>query len=127
MRVLFVCVENTCRSQIAEGFARSMGLEADSAGVRAGSAVNPDAVEVMSEIGIDISGQSSKSVDSLELGTYDTVVSMCSVDTADLCPATFMGTQANWNIEDPKGKSLDVFRRIRDLIEEKVKALAKPK
>lgn len=127
MRVLFICIENSCRSQIAEGFGRHFGLEADSAGVKAGAGVNPDAVKVMDESGIDISKQFSKAIDSEKLGAYDAVISMCSVKTADFCPSTFIGTQANWNIEDPKGQSLELFRHVRDEIKAKVEELAKTK
>jgi arsenate reductase len=127
VKVLFICVENTCRSQIAEGFGRQLGLEADSAGVKAGSGVNPDAVRVMTESGIDISRQFSKAIDSEKLADYDAVISMCSVKTADFCPSTFIGTQANWNIEDPKGQPLDVFRRVRDEIKSRVEELVKTK
>lgn len=127
MKVLFICVENSCRSQIAEGFGRQLGLETDSAGVKAGAGVNPDAVKVMAEAGIDISKQFSKAIDNGKLASYDAVISMCSVKTADFCPSTFIGTQANWNIEDPKGQPLDVFRRVRDEIRGKVEELAKTK
>ncbi|MBY0547090.1 MAG: arsenate reductase ArsC [Candidatus Obscuribacterales bacterium] len=125
MKVLFICVENSCRSQIAEGFARQLGLDAESAGVKAGSGVNPGALKVMAEIGIDISAQFSKAIDQEKLTKYDAVISMCSVKTADFCPSTFIGTQANWNIEDPKGQELEVFRRVRDEIKSKVEELAK--
>ncbi len=127
MKVLFICVENSCRSQIAEGFARLLNLDAESAGVNAGSSVNPDAVKVMAEAGVDISKQTSKAIDYDKLANYDAVISMCSVKTADFCPSTFIGTQANWNIEDPKGQPLEVFRRVRDQIKTKVEQLAKTK
>jgi arsenate reductase len=123
MKVLFICVENTCRSQIAEGFARSIGLDAGSAGVRAGGGVNPAAVQVMSEVGVDISDYHSKAIDYDKLGQYDVVISMCSLKTTDICPSTFIGTLENWNINDPKGMPLDFFRSVRDLIREKVLAL----
>jgi len=125
MKVLFICVENTCRSQMAEGFARSMGLAAESAGVKAGSGVNPAAVQVMNEVGIDISGYQSKAIDHERLAQYDVVISMCSLKTADACPSTFIGTQENWDIDDPKGLPLDFFRKVRDLIRAKVQALQK--
>lgn len=127
LRVLFICVENSCRSQIAEGFARQLGLEAESAGVKAGSGVNPDAVKVMAEAGIDIANQFSKAIDNEKLASYDAIISMCSVKTADFCPSTFIGTQANWNIEDPKGQPLDVFRRVRGEIKAKVEELTRTK
>ncbi|MBY0356439.1 MAG: arsenate reductase ArsC [Candidatus Obscuribacterales bacterium] len=125
MKVLFICVENSCRSQMAEGFARNIGLKAESAGVKAGSGVNPDAIKVMAEIGINISKQYSKAIDEKKLPDYDAVISMCSVKTVDFCPSTFIGTQANWNIEDPKGQTPDVFRRVRDEIKSKVEELAR--
>lgn len=125
MRVLFICIENTCRSQMAEGFARAMGLEADSAGVKSGAGVHPDAVQVMAEAGIDISSHVSKSIDYEKLPGYDAVISMCSVRTSDFCPSTFIGTQEHWEIEDPKGQKIDVFRRIRDEIKDKVEHLAR--
>lgn len=127
LKVLFICVENSCRSQNAEGFARQLGLEAESAGVKAGSGVNPAAVKVMAESGIDISNQFSKAIDNGKLASYDAIISMCSVKTADFCPSTFIGTQANWNIEDPKEQPLDVFRRVRDEIKAKVEELTKTK
>ena len=127
MKILFICVENSCRSQIAEGFARQMGLEAESAGVKAGVGVNPNAVKVMAEVGVDLSKQYSKAIDKEKLPGYDAVISMCSVKTADFCPSTFIGTQANWNIEDPKGQPIEVFRRVRDEIKAKVEELAKTK
>ncbi len=127
MKVLFICVENSCRSQIAEGFGRQLGLQSDSAGVKAGSGVNSDAVKVMEEAGIDISKQFSKAIDNEKLADYDAVISMCSVKTADFCPSTFIGTQANWNIDDPKGQPIEEFRRVRDQIKAKVEELAKAK
>lgn len=125
MKVLFICIENSCRSQIAEGFGRHLGLEADSAGVKAGSGVNPDAVTVMEEAGIDISKQFSKAINNEKLAEYDAVISMCSVKTVDFCPSTFIGTQDNWNIDDPKGHPIEEFRRVRDQIKYKVEELAK--
>lgn len=124
MKVLFICVENSCRSQMAEGFARKLGLEADSAGVKAGAGVNPDAVKVMAEVGVDLSKQHSKTIEQDKLGDYDAIISMCSVKTSDFCPSTFIGTQANWNIEDPKGMSIEEFRQVRDEIKVKVEELA---
>ncbi len=125
MKVLFICVENSCRSQIAEGFGRQLGLQAESAGIKSGSGVNPDAVTVMAEIGIDISAQFSKAIEYEKLSDYDAVISMCSVKTGDICPSTFVATQANWSIEDPKGQPLKVFRRVRDEIRNKVAELAR--
>ncbi|MBX3077107.1 arsenate reductase ArsC [Candidatus Obscuribacterales bacterium] len=127
MKVLFICVENSCRSQIAEGFGRHLGLEAESAGVNVGSGVHPNAVPVMEELGIDISKHSSKPIDQDQLAEYDFVISMCSEKTTDFCPSTFIGTQENWNIECPKGQPIEFFRRIRDEIRAKVEELARAK
>lgn len=127
MKVLFICVENSCRSQIAEGFGRHFGLDAESAGVNAGSGLNPIAVAVMDELGIDISKQFSKPIDHTKLAQYDFVISMCSVKTADFCPSTFIGTQENWNIDCPKGQPIEFFRRIRDEIKVKIEDLIKPR
>ena len=124
-QILFVCMENTCRSQMAEGFARHAGLDADSAGMTAGDGVNSDAVAVMAEIGIDISGQPSKTIASLSMIEYQVVISMCSTPTAEICPADFNGNQENWNIDDPKGHSLDVYRRVREEIKIRVEELKK--
>lgn len=127
MKVLFICVENSCRSQIAESFAKHLGLEAESAGINAGSGVNPNAVTVMQELGIDISKNVSKPIVQNKLAEYDFVISMCSVKTADFCPLTFIGTQENWNIDCPKGQSIEFFRRIRDEIKAKVEGLSEKK
>jgi arsenate reductase (thioredoxin) len=127
LKVLFICAENRCRSQIAEGFARQFELDAYSAGVKAGNGVNPDAVTVMTEVGIDITGQYSKAIDHESLSDYDAIISMCSVKTADFCPSKFIGTQANWNIDDPKGQPIEIFRRVRDEIKAKVEELVKTK
>lgn len=112
---------------MAEGFGRLLGLESDSAGIRAGSGVNPDASKVMAEIGVDISKQFSKPIDNVKLSEYDAIISMCSAKTTDFCPSTFIGTQENWNIEDPKGQPLEVFRRVRDVIRSKVEELVRRK
>ena len=81
----------------------------------------------MAEAGIEISNNYAKAIDYESLPEYDAVISMCSVKTTDFCPATFIGTQANWDIEDPKGQTLDVFRRVRNEIKSKVEELAKKK
>lgn len=122
-RILFVCVENSCRSQMAEGFARKYGndkVEAFSAGSKPSGIVNPDAVKVMKEIGIDISGQSSKGFEKLPYNSFDYVITM---GCQDVCPYFPAKEKIDWQIEDPKGKGLDIFRKVRDEIESKVKEL----
>ena len=123
--VLFVCVENACRSQMAEGFARAVAkfpLRVASAGTRPDSRVDPNAVAVMAEVGIDISGQVPKLIDIGSVADYDYVIIMgCSAQ--GICPANFLGVTADWNIPDPKGMGIEEFRRVRDLIRAHVDTL----
>lgn len=122
-KILFVCVENSCRSQMAEGLARKLGtgiVEAYSAGSRPSGTVNPQAVEAMKEIGIDISSQRSKGFDALSHKEFDVVVTLGCNDTCPLAPS---GSHISWQIPDPKEKGLHVFRQTRDLIEANLRAL----
>lgn len=125
-KILFVCIGNTCRSQMAEGFARfhSQGeVEVKSAGTSAMGIVNRAAIGMMKEKGIDISGQTSKQLTDEMLRWADVVVTLgcCSAD--DLCPVSFHGSKMDWPIEDPLGKDMEVFRKVRDDIEKRVKGL----
>ena len=118
MRVLFVCVGNTCRSQMAEGWARHLGLEAASAGTHPGSSVAANAVVVMAEKGIDIATQSPSQVDDFDHTQFDKVFSMgCGVQ----CPS--IPLNGDWQLDDPVGQSIDVYRKTRDAIEVQVRAL----
>ena len=128
MKLLFVCVENSCRSQIAEGFARYYGKEmflrgkgeaisVYSAGSRPSGIVNLMAVDVMKEKGIDISNQKSKGLDTLPRDNFDFVVTM---GCGDECPTVSARKRIDWQIKDPKGASIEVFREVRDEIEKKV-------
>lgn len=122
-RVLFVCVENACRSQMAEGFARQLGghvLESYSAGSHPSGKINADAVYVMQEAGVDISTQQSKGFKDLPVRDFDYVVTM---GCGDICPFMPAKRYLDWDLEDPKGKSIYFFRQSRDKIEEKVKSL----
>ncbi|MEN3000368.1 MAG: arsenate reductase ArsC [Armatimonadota bacterium] len=124
--VLFVCVGNSCRSQMAEGFANALGkgkVIASSAGTMPAARVHPLAIEAMRELGIDISHHIPKSVAEFDMEQFDAVVSLCEADTDALCPATFVGVREQWNIPDPIGLPMEEFRRIRDMIGERVKAL----
>ena len=125
---MFICTGNSCRSQMAEGFARRLGsglIEAHSAGlIPAG--VNKNAVKVMSELGIDISDQDSKSIDFKLVYSMDMVVTLCS-HAELMCPRTPTNvTRVHWPIEDPVGatgseeKVLNEFRRARDEIRGRV-------
>jgi protein-tyrosine-phosphatase len=122
-RVLFVCVENSNRSQMAEAFARMHGAgraEAYSAGSRPSGRINPRAIESMSERGYDLSRHYSKGLSEIPDGPYDVVISM---GCGDGCPSVRAARREDWDIPDPKGLPPDRFRAVRDLIEEKVKSL----
>lgn len=123
VRVLFVCVENSCRSQMAEAFARELGapdVTARSAGSRPSGSVNPLAVEVMAERGIDLSGHRSKGVDELSGERFDAVVSM---GCGDACPSVPAERRIEWDVPDPAGSSREAFVGARDEIERRVRAL----
>jgi arsenate reductase len=125
-RVLFVCIGNMCRSPMAEGFAHKLGddvLEVYSAGTNATGVISEDAVEIMREIKIDISRLRSNGLDAVAVGDMDIVVSMAPVPAAALVPRGFKGRTVDWKIEDPVGKSLAVFRRVRDQLQVKVREL----
>ncbi|MBI3812088.1 MAG: arsenate reductase ArsC [Nitrospirae bacterium] len=120
-RLLFVCVENSCRSQIAEAFARIHGngkLEIYSAGSRPSGKVNPKAIESMREVGYDLARHDSKSLTEIPAVEYDFVVTM---GCGDECPFVRAKQREDWNIQDPKNLPADQFRIIRDEIEKKVK------
>lgn len=122
-RLLFVCVENSNRSQIAEAFARMHGagkVEAYSAGSSPSGRINPKAVEAMRELGYDLGQHHSKSLDDIPDVRYDFVATM---GCGDECPFVRAGRREDWNIPDPKTMPPDEFRKVRDLIENKVKAL----
>ena len=120
--VLFLCVANSARSQMAEGLARARfgeRLRVQSAG-SVPATVNPHAVRALADIGIDISGQRSKHVDSIDPATVDTVVTLCA---DEVCPAFLAAARrVHWPLPDPAGASgsdaerLDQFRRTRDEI-----------
>jgi glutathione/glutaredoxin type arsenate reductase len=119
-RVLFVCIENSCRSQIAEGFAQKLGkgiIEAYSAGSRPSGKINPTAVEVMREAAIDISGQYSKGFNDLPVKKFDYVITL---GCQDVCPFVPADKHIDWQISDPKGKGIESFRKVRDEIKFKV-------
>jgi glutathione/glutaredoxin type arsenate reductase len=121
-KVMFVCQKNSRRSQMAEGFARTLGKEkiaVTSAGLET-EQVDPMAVQVMSEIGIDISQQTSKPLSNFHPQEYDVVISLCGCGVN--LPAVWLTTEVfeDWQIEDPQGKSIETFRQIRDQIKERV-------
>lgn len=124
-KVLFVCIENTGRSQMAEGFFRKYspkGWVSVSAGTRPVPEINPLAVQAMKEIGIDITRQEPKKLSEELIRTSSLKISMGCMDQTE-CPAVFLGNSQDWGIEDPKDEPLEKVREIRDKIEAKVKEL----
>lgn len=122
-RLLFVCVENSNRSQMAEAFARmhgGAGVEAYSAGSRPGGKVNPQAVEMMRELGYELNTHVSKSLAEIPDLEYDFVATM---GCGDACPMVRSKWREDWSIPDPKELGPAEFRQVRDLIESKVKAV----
>ena len=122
-RVLFVCVENSNRSQMAEAFARMHGgdeIEAYSSGSKPSGRVNPRAIEFMRERGYDLSAHTSKSLDQIPEVEYDAAITM---GCGDNCPLVKAKRREDWGIPDPKELPPDEFRKVRDLIEGKVRSL----
>lgn len=124
-KILFVCVENAGRSQMAEAFANHYGrgfIEAHSGGTKPAERVNPVVIQAMLERGIDLSNNRPKPIDIRMVEDADMIVTMgCGAE--GFCPASFLEKVTDWEIEDPKGKTLEEVRRIRDEIERRVKEL----
>ncbi len=121
--VLFVCVENSNRSQIAEAFAKMYGgdqVEACSAGSRPSGVVNPKAIAAMRELGYDLSRHTSKSLDDIADVEYDFVATM---GCGDACPFVRAKHREDWQIPDPKNLGPDEFRAVRDMIRDKVETV----
>lgn len=121
-RVLFVCVENSNRSQMAEAFARLHGgdaVQAHSAGSRPSGRINPKAVRFMAERGYDLSAHASKSLDEVE-GGFDAVVTM---GCGDSCPWVPARIRQDWALPDPRDMDDDGYRAVRDEIEARVRTL----
>ena len=119
-KILFVCVENAGRSQMAEGFLRKYAPHLDilSAGTKPKSELNPKVVKVMQEIGIDITNQKPKEL-TTEMILQSVTVNMGCMDK-ESCPALFVKDVIDWNIPDPKGKEFEQIREIRDQIKNEV-------
>lgn len=118
-RVAFVCVHNSCRSQMAEGFMKELGsdiFEIYSAGTEQYPKVKPLAVEVMREIGIDINSQHPKLLYDIPKEVDYLITMGCNV----VCPYIPNKVMEDWGIEDPSGKSIEDYRKARDIIKEKV-------
>ena len=124
-RVLFACIGNSARSQMAQGFARHLGgaqVDARSGGSKPLGHILPEAVAVMREVGIDISRHPSRGFDEPWVrAACDLVVTMGCGD--DACPAFVGKRMVDWELPDPKGRPIEEFRRVRDDIEARVRAL----
>jgi len=123
--VIFVCKKNSCRSQMAEGFSRMLGkgkINVASAGLEA-SKVHPTAIEVMSEIGIEISQQTSDPLTEFNPEDYDIVISLCGCGVN--LPPEWVTREVfqDWELDDPDGQPLTTFQRVRDEIKQRVKTL----
>ncbi len=121
-RVLFVCIENSNRSQMAEAFARLHGgdaVDAQSAGSRPSGRINPKAVRFMAELGYDLAGHASKSLDEVT-GEFDAVVTM---GCGDSCPWVPARRREDWALPDPREMDDDAYRAVRDEISARVRAL----
>jgi arsenate reductase (thioredoxin) len=122
-KVVFVCVENSNRSQMAEAFARIHGgdrVDAFSAGSKPSGRVNPKAVESMKEVGYDLTTHTSKGLEEFNGREFDAAVTM---GCGDECPLVVAKWRVEWQIPDPKALPPEQFREIRNLIESKVKEL----
>lgn len=122
---MFVCKKNSRRSQMAEGFANSLGkgkVEVHSSGLE-GSHVDPITVEVMSEVGIDISNQTSKALSDFNPAEFDAVISLCGCGVN--LPPDWLSRDVfeDWQLEDPEGGNIETFRKVRDQVLERVKGL----
>ena len=122
-RVMFVCIENSNRSQMAQAFARIHGgpeIEALSSGSRPSGKVNPRAIEAMRDVGYDLTSHKSQGIDEVAVGEFDAVVTM---GCGDSCPHVPAKHRADWQIPDPRDMDKEEFAKVRDLIESKVKSL----
>lgn len=123
MKLVFLCVENSNRSQMAEAFGHIYappGVEIYSAGSKPSGKVNPKAVEAMAELGYDMSGQRSKGLDDLPPDEFDVAVTL---GCGDSCPSLRAKKRIDWQIPDPKLLSADDYREVRNLIGRMVQAL----
>lgn len=132
MRILFLCVANSARSQMAEGLARAMLGKEDMEILSAGSqpaTVNRYAIEVMAEIGIDISGQKSKSIDEVDAAAVDLMITLCAEEVCPVLPGRVR--RLHWPIPDPASNDPAIsreqmqsrFRSVRDEIRQRIAAL----
>ncbi|MDJ0660940.1 MAG: arsenate reductase, glutathione/glutaredoxin type [Crocosphaera sp.] len=126
-KVMFVCKRNSCRSQMAEGFAKTIGtgkIEVTSSGLES-SRVHPTAIQVMEEIGINITDQTSDPLSDFDANNYDAVISLCGCGVNLPQEWVLRDIFEDWELDDPDGQPLETFHRVRDEIKEKVEALIK--
>ena len=119
-KILFVCVENSNRSQMAQAFARMHGagqIEGHSAGAAPSGKINPKAITAMAELGYDLSTHNSKSLENIPPGPYAAAITM---GCGDACPNVNALHREDWQIPDPRNMEPEQFREVRDLIERKV-------
>lgn len=137
IKIGFICTGNSARSQMAEGFAKYFALVYDkdidiySAGSNPSGYVHPKAIQVMKEVGIDISDQYSKSLSDIPLNQLDYVITLCG-DAAETCPVVPGANTQHWGLPDParvigptEDAKLNAFRQVRDIIRQKVEELVK--
>lgn len=113
---MVVCIGNMCRSQMAEGLARHMGgdrVQVQSAGTHPTGEVSPEAIDAMAEIGIDIGTQWSKGLGEVDLASADVIISMSHVPAGEMVPAGFGGRIEDWEVADPIGYPIEIFRFVR--------------
>ena len=123
IKIVFICVENARRSQMAEEFANAFGqrkLEVYSAGSRPSLEIDPPVIEVMKERGIDLTAKRPKGLNDLPPIEMDYLITMGCEET---CPAVLSKNILEWDIPDPKGKSIDIVRNVRDMVEGRVRTL----
>ncbi len=124
-KVMFVCKRNSRRSQMAEGFARTLGegkIAVNSSGLSA-SEVDPITVHVMAEVGIDISNQTSKPLSDFNSEEYDVVISLCGCGVNLPEEWVIREVFQDWELDDPEGEDIEVFRNVRNQVKERVAKL----
>ena len=124
-RLAFVCWGNSCRSQMAEGWARHLSqnsVEAVSAGISPLGFITPETIQVMEEKQVSLAGQKSKGLKAIDWAQVDVLVNMAPVPTQELV-REFPGRRLEWHVEDPYGEPLETFRQVRDELEARVRAL----
>jgi arsenate reductase len=125
IKVLFVCVGNAARSQMAEGFLRKMGggrFRVSSAGLMPHWRVDPQAIVATRAVGVDISTQEPKGLEAVDVAGQDVVITLCAASD-DLCPSGFKGELRHWDIEDPHDQPMEIYRIVRDEIRQRVERL----